>query len=89
MNFYRTKGKMMTAEQVEGGLKALLDEALAVATGEICEIEMSMPLELESLIRVATFVEAGISTLPGVALRFKDGSTYQLQLVRADDSCDF
>lgn len=79
----------MTAEQVEGGLKALLDEALAVATGEISETEMSMPTELSSLIRVATFAEAGVSQLPGIALRFKGGSTYQLQLVRADDQSEF
>ena len=74
----------MTAEQVEGGLKALLDEALAVATGEICEIEMSMPTELESLIRVETFEEAGISKLPGVILRFADRSEFQIQLVRSE-----
>ena len=42
----------MTAEQVESGIKAILDEALAVATGEIRESQMSMPTELESLIRV-------------------------------------
>ena len=74
----------MTAEQVEGGLKALLDEALAVATGEIGEDEMSMPMELESLIRVETFAEAGISKLPGVILRFADRTTFQIQLVRAE-----
>ena len=74
----------MTAEQVEGGLKALLDEALAVATGEICETEMSMPTELESLIRVETFEEAGISKLPGVILRFADRSEFQIQLVRSE-----
>lgn len=74
----------MTAEQVEGGLKALLDEALAVATGEICELEMTMPDELESLIRVETFEEAGISKLPGVILRFADRSSYQLQLIRSE-----
>lgn len=74
----------MTAEQVEGGIKAILDEALAVATGEICEVEMTMPEELESLIRVETFAEAGISELPGVVVRFKSGDEWQLQLVRSE-----
>lgn len=74
----------MTAEQVESGVKALFDEALAVATGEICEEQITFPAELEDLIRVETFAEAGISKLPGVLLRFADRSEYQIQLIRSE-----
>jgi hypothetical protein len=73
----------MTAEQVESGIKAILDEALAVATGEICETEMSMPMELEDLIRVETFAEAGISGFPGIVIRFKSGDEWQLQVIKS------
>ena len=72
----------MTDKEVEDGMKALLDEALAVALGEIDEGEMTMPTELESLIRVSTFEEEGIlCSQPGLVLRFnQDGKTTEFQI---------
>ena len=72
----------MTDKEVEEGLRALLDEALAVALGEIDEGEMTMPTELENLIRVSTFEEEGIlSSSPGLVLRFnRDGKQVEFQL---------
>lgn len=74
----------MNTEDVNDGLKALLDEALAVALGEIDDGEMTMPTELESLIRVATFEEEGIlGAQPGLVLRFKGGAEFQVSIVRS------
>ncbi len=77
----------MTAKELEDGLRALLDEALAVAIDEIDERDMTMPTELESLIRVSTFEEEGIlSAEPGLVLRFKRGgelAEFQIGIVRS------
>ena len=72
----------MTDKEVEDGMKALLDEALAVALGEIDEGEVTMPTELENLIRVSTFEEEGIlCSQPGLVLRFNhDGKTAEFQI---------
>jgi hypothetical protein len=77
----------MTNKEVEEGMKALFDEALAVALGEIDEGDMTMPTELESLIRVSTFEEEGVlSGDPGIVLRFnRDGGVteFQVTIVRS------
>jgi hypothetical protein len=77
----------MTNKEVEEGMKALFDEALAVAMGEIDEDGMTMPTELESLIRVSTFEEEGIlSAEPGLVLRFNRGgelAEFQIGIVRS------
>jgi len=74
----------MTDKEVEDGMKALLDEALAVALGEIDEGEMTMPTELESLIRVSTFAEEGIlCSQPGLVLRFKGGAEFQIGILQS------
>ena len=77
----------MTEKELEDGMKAMFDEALAVATGEIREDQMTMPTELESLIRVSTFEEEGIlSANPGLVLRFnRDGDVreFQIAIVRS------
>ena len=74
----------MDAQQVEDGLKAILDEALAVALEQIEPEAMEMPDELHDLIRVATYDEVGmLTTDKGLALRFKDGSEWQVTIVRS------
>ena len=74
----------MTTEQLQDGLKALLEEALAVAIGEIDEGEMTMPDELQELIRVENFADAGILTHDaGFVLRFKGDREFQVTLVRS------
>ncbi len=77
----------MTAKELEAGLQALFNEALAVALGEIEEDGMTMPTELESLIRVATFEEEGVlGANPGVVLRFNRGgevTEFQVEIVRS------
>ena len=72
----------MTEKELEDGMKALFDEALAVATGEIEEDQMTMPTEMENLIRVSTFEEEGIlSANPGLVLRFnRDGDVREFQI---------
>jgi len=73
----------MNTQTVQDGIKAILDEVLAVATGEIGEDFMTMPDELEQLIRVATFEEEGIMTRDnGCILRFKDNTEFQLSIQR-------
>jgi len=72
---------MMKIENVHEGVKALFDEALAVAIGEIGETGMTMPTELEDMIRVSTYEEVGvISTDPGIVLRFKGGAEFHLTI---------
>jgi len=77
----------MTDKEIEDGMKALFDEALAVALGEIDEGDMTMPTELESLIRVSTFEEEGIlSANPGLVLRFnrnRELAEFQIGIVRS------
>ena len=74
----------MTTTEVQEGLRALLDEALAVAIGEIDESEMTMPQELENLIRVESYEDAGILTTDaGMVLRFKRGEEFQITIVRS------
>jgi len=74
----------MNTQTVQDGIKAILDEVLAVAIGEIQEIDMTMPDELEQLIRVATFEEEGILTSDnGCVLRFKGGTEFQLSIQRS------
>ncbi len=74
----------MKIETVHEGVKALLDEALAVAIGEIGETGMTIPTELEDLIRVSTYEEVGVlSADPGIVLRFKGGATFHLTVSRA------
>ena len=77
----------MTAKELEEGMRALLDEALAVTLGEIDEDGMTMPTELEHLIRVSTFEEEGVlSGDPGIVLRFnRDGrvTEFQVTIVRS------
>lgn len=74
----------MTTEQLQDGLKALLDEALAVAIGEIYECEMTMPDELKNLIRVERYSDAGVLTTDaGMVLRFKGGEEFQITIVRS------
>jgi len=74
----------MNKQTVQDGLKAILDEVLAVATGEIGEDCMTLPDELEQLIRVATFNEEGILTSDnGCVLRFKDNTEFQVTIKRS------
>jgi len=81
----------MKIETVHEGVKALFDEALAVTIGEIDETGMTMPTELEELIRVSTYEEVGVlSADPGIVLRFKGGAEFhlvlrQVKLGRAQD----
>ena len=72
----------MTAKELEEAMQALLNEALAVALGEVEEDGMTMPTELEHLIRVATFEEEGVlSSNPGLVLRFnRDGEVREFQI---------
>jgi len=74
----------MTTTEVQEGLRAILDEVLAVATGEIDECEMTMPQELEDLIRVESYEDAGIMmTDAGMVLRYKGGEEFQITIVRS------
>lgn len=69
----------MNTQIVQDGLKAMLDEVLAVAIGEIAEDEVTVPDEFEQLIRVATYEEEGILTSDkGCVLRFRDGAEFQI-----------
>jgi hypothetical protein len=74
----------MNANELQEGLQALFDEALAVALGEIEEDEVSAPGEFGDLIRVESFEDAGLLTSdPGIVLRFKGGDEFQLTIVRS------
>ena len=74
----------MNANELQEGMRALFDETLAVALGEIEEDEMTAPPELTDLIRVETFVDAGLLTSdPGIVLRFKGGAEFQLSIVQS------
>lgn len=74
----------MNANDLQDGMQALFDEVLAVALGEIAEDEMTAPTELEDLIRVESFVDAGLLTSdPGIVLRFKGGAEFQLSIVQS------
>jgi hypothetical protein len=69
----------MNTQTVQDGLKGILDEVLAVAIGDIQEENMTMPDELEQIIRVATFEEEGILTNDnGCVLRFRNGAEFQI-----------
>ena len=74
----------MTQEDVHSGLLALLQEALAVAVGEISEDEMTMPTELEGLAEVTTLDNEinSVALLPGIVLTLNDGSQYIVTLSR-------
>jgi hypothetical protein len=75
---------MNNANDLQHGVRALFDEALAVALGEIEEDEMTAPTELEDLIRVESFADAGLLTSdPGIVLRFKGGAEFQLSIVQS------
>ncbi len=75
---------MMNSDAQEG-IKALFDEVLAVAGGEIDESQMTVPSELLDLEAVQTFSDADIADFrPGVVLSFADGTSYHLQIIRAD-----
>ncbi len=74
----------MNTQTVQDGIKAILDEVLAVAIGDIQEENMTMPDELEQIIRVATFEEEGILTSDnGCVLRFKTGEEFQINITRS------
>lgn len=63
----------MKKNELEDGVKAILDEVLAVNTGEIAESGMTRPSELVDLVRVSTFGEVEARAPDrGVVLRFKD-----------------
>lgn len=74
----------MTLEKAHSGLIALLQEALAVAIGEIDESEMTMPTELERLVEVTTLDNEiqSVALLPTIVLSFEDGSQYLVRLSR-------
>ena len=73
----------MNANNLQEGMRALLDEALAVALGDIPEDEIEMPEAFSDLIRVESFEDAGLlSAEPGIVLRFKDAE-FQLSIVRS------
>ena len=74
----------MTTTEVQEGLRAMMEEVLAVGVGEIDECEMTMPQELEDLIRVESYEDAGILTTDaGMVLRFKRGEKFQITIVRS------
>ena len=74
----------MDTKELQAGMQALFEEALAVAIGEIAEDGMTMPTELEDLIRVESFEDAGILTSDaGLVLRFKDGFEAQITIIRS------
>lgn len=74
----------MNANDLQEGMRALFEDALAVALGEIAEDEMTAPTELENLIRIESFVDAGLLTSdPGIVLRFKGGAEFQLSIVQS------
>jgi len=74
----------MDEQELEDGLKAILEDALAVTLGDLDPDEISMPDELSDLIRVATFEEDGVLTKNrGLVLRARDGSEYQITIVRS------
>ena len=73
----------MNANDLQEAMRALFEEALAVALGEIEEDEIEMPEAFGDLIRVESFEDAGLlSAEPGIVLRFKD-SEYQLNIIRS------
>lgn len=74
----------MTQDDVHSGLVALLQEALAVAMGEIDESEMTMPTELEGLAEVTTLDMTlnSVALLPKIIIAFEDGNQYLVTLSR-------
>lgn len=75
----------MTNDDAQEGIRALFAEVLAVATGEICERQTTIPGELLDLKNVQTFSEAAVADFrPGIVLSFADGTSYHLQIIRAD-----
>lgn len=66
-------------------IRELFGEVLAVATGEIREWQTTIPGELLDLKEVQTFSEADVADFrPGLVLRFADGTSYHLEIIRAD-----
>jgi hypothetical protein len=73
----------MNANDLQEGMQALFEDALAVALGDLDEDEIEMPEAFRNLIRVESFEDAGLlSSEPGIVLRFKD-SEYQLNIIRS------
>ncbi len=74
----------MTESELQEGLHALLDEALAVVLGEIGEDGMTLPSEFENLIRIESFADAGVLTSDsGLVIRFKGGEQFHITLVKS------
>lgn len=75
----------MTNDDAQEGIRALFAEVLAVATGEIREWQTTIPGELLDLKEVQTFSEADVADFrPGIVLTFADGTSYHLEILRAD-----
>ena len=73
----------MNANDLQEGMRALFEDALAVALGDLEEDEIEMPEAFRNLIRVESFEDAGLlSSEPGIVLRFKDAE-FQLNIVRS------
>jgi hypothetical protein len=74
----------MDEQELQDGLKLMLDDALAVALGDLDPEDIEMPEAFEELTRVATYDEVGmLTTDKGLVLRFKDGSEWQVSIVRS------
>jgi len=73
----------MTAAEFQEGLHALFDEALAVAIGEIEEWQMTLPSEFEKLIRVESFLDAGVQDAGlGLVLRIGSGDEFRIGITK-------
>ena len=65
-------------------VQEFFEEALGVSIGQIEDDEVTVPDALRELIRVESFADAGVLTdNDGLVLRFRDGSEWQLSLVKS------
>ena len=74
----------MKTFELQEGLRAMLEEVLAVTTEQIAEDQMTLPDELSGLIRVETLADKGNLTDTGLVLRFKGGAEFQITIVRSE-----
>ena len=74
----------MKTFELQEGLRAMLEEVLAVTTEQIAEDQMTLPDELADLIRVETLADKGNLTDTGLVLRFKGGAEFKITIVRSE-----
>jgi hypothetical protein len=75
----------MDEQELQDGLKLMLDDALAMVLGDLDPDDgIEMPEAFECLNRVATYDEVGILTTDkGLVIRTADGSEFQITIVRS------